>query len=103
MRARFPNVGGYSSHTKGLTRESSAPNYTGENSAPNYTGESSAPNYINRCSSADNPPISQCALDSASARVPYPRAALLRIPTQVPYKLELRKKYELLPTLNTGP
>ena len=69
MRARFPNVGGYSQDGSHTTRESTAPNY------------------INRCSSAENPSISQSTelLRAASARVPYSRAALLRIPTKVPY------------------
>ena len=83
MRARFPNVGGYSqggSHTKGLTER---------------------PNYINRCSSADNPPTAQCPelLRSASVRVPYPRAALqrpvavweCRIPTQALLRIPTRR------------
>ena len=75
MRARFPNVGGYSqggSHTKGLTE---------------------LPNYINRCSSADNPPISQCVelLHAASARAPYPRVALRRIPTQALLRIPTRR------------
>jgi hypothetical protein len=83
MRAKFPNVRGYSqdlSHTaaKGLA-----------------TRDSTAPNYINRCSSADDHPLASPSTSPlttpAAARVPHSRAALLRIPTEALLHIPIRR------------